>query len=940
MNRILTVARKELRALFQSEVALLFLAVFEGAALFLFFVWSRFFARGIADVRPLFEWLPLLLVLLTAAVTMRQWAEERKLGTLEVLMTLPVGTRDLVLGKFLAGLALVGVALGLTTPLPLMVWTLGPLDLGPVIGGYVGALLLGGLYLSIGLCVSSRTDNQVVSLMVTGVVGFLLYAVGTDTIASLFPDRMAEVMRGIGTSSRFVSIERGVLDLRDLVYYGAATAFFLVLNQHFLERGRIDEGSERGKARARSLLTLTVLVGANAALSVVWLAPVTAARIDLTEGGEYSVSSVTTSMLADLHEPLFIEGFFSERTHPLLAPLVPQIRDTLAEYEIAGKGQVKLRFADPNSDPDLEQELAEQYAIRSVPFQVEDATQQAVVNSFFHILVRYGDQYQTLSFDNLIEFSVSNGEPVVRLRNLEYDLTRAIKRVTQDFSSTASVLADLPEPVTLTLYATPGSLPPDFAEIPAVITKVAGEIVKVNPSKFTFTQVDPGSDKAKQEELYQQFGIRPLAVDLFATQTFYLDLVLTMGDQIERLSPRGGVQEADLKAGIEAALKRLAPGQLTTVGVLTEQPEAPPPNPQIPPQFQPPPPRPDYQAVQQILGETYQVQPIDPTTAEIPDTIDVLLVAKPGALSDETRFAVDQYLMRGGRIIALASPHKITIDRSGLGVGTQDKGFLDLLDAWGVTVESGFVLDEQNIPFPRPVQERRGGFTLQRIELTPYPFFIDVRQDAFDRGNPAVAGLASLSVPWASPIALHQKEGVEGTVIAHTSDKAWRYAGTDLEPPAGGTERKAEPLAALLTGKFPSYFADKPNPNFQGDGGDSTGRTVKESLSDARLAVVGSAEIASDLLIQLAQNPGGEAHRGNLQFLQNLIDWSTEDTELLGIRTAGAFARTLRPMGDEERYGWMLAQTVLAGMLILGVAAAARSARRSLQPFKLRKEVA
>src|SRR5688500_11366309 len=111
MSAMFTVARKELRALFQSPIAIIFLSVFLVATLFVFFTQARFFARNLADVRPLFEWLPLLLIFLVSAVTMRSWAEERKAGTLEVLLTLPIRTWDLVLGKVLAGLALVGPAL-------------------------------------------------------------------------------------------------------------------------------------------------------------------------------------------------------------------------------------------------------------------------------------------------------------------------------------------------------------------------------------------------------------------------------------------------------------------------------------------------------------------------------------------------------------------------------------------------------------------------------------------------------------------------------------------------------------------------------------------------------------------------------------------------------------------------------------------------------------
>jgi ABC-2 type transport system permease protein len=938
MNPTWTVARKELRTLFQSPVALLFLGVFQLVTLFTFFSGSRFFARNIADVRPLFEWLPLLLVFLVSAVTMRQWAEERKLGTLEVLMTLPVNTRQLVLGKFFAATGLVAVALLLTTPLPLMVSTLGDLDWGPVVGGYVGALLLGALYVSLGLCVSARTDNQVVALMLTLVIGGALYLIGTDTVTSLFGNQWAEALRAIGTGARFESIERGVLDLRDLVYYAGLTSTFLVLNWAFLETDRVDPDSARGRTKVVAAWALTALTAANAVLAVVWLTPVTAARIDMTANGDFSVSDVTDNILGELDEPLFIDGYFSERTHPLLAPLVPQIRDLLEEYEIAGRGKVTVTIADPNADEELEVEIGEKYGIRSVPFQVDDRHQQAVVNSFFHIVVRYGDQYEVLSFDSLIEFMADSNGAEVRLRNLEYDLTRTIKRVSQDFQTLSSVLAGLPEPATLTAYVTPSTLPPEFQEILTLVRKVSGEVAAKGGDKLKFEEVDPSGDQALQQQLFEKYGLRPLAVDLFASQTFYMDMVLTMGDKVERLVPRGDVKEADLQQAIEAALQRMTPGQLTTLGVLTEQPEAPPPNPNIPPQFQPPPPRPDYQVLQQVMGEAYEVQPIDGANGEIPATIDVLLVAKPGALSEEQKFAIDQYLMRGGSLVALASTHKIELSRQGIQEAPMDRGLLEMLTTYGVTVSPDFVLDEQNAAFPRPKIVQRGGFQLQTVEMTPYPFFVDVRTDAMPRGHAAISGLNGLTFPWASPLTVAAPEGVEATTLAKTTDRAWTYGGTSLEIPAPSDPRSAYDLAVVLTGTFPSYYAERPSPLFggavQAEGADGTGRTIKKSLPDARLAVVGSAEMVSDLLLQLASQPGGEVHRGNLQLLQNLIDWSVEDTELLEIRTAGAFARTLRPLDDAERSFYEGVQYMLALALLLGVAVVPRRLRGQLTPLR------
>ena len=944
----LTVARKEVRSTFQSPVAFLFLAVFQLATVFSFFSLSRFFSRNIADVRPLFAWMPLLLIFLVSAFTMRQWAEERKLGTLEILMTLPVRTVDLVLGKFLAALQLVALALALTFPLPLMISFMGPLDMGPVIGGYLGALLLGSTYVALGLWISSRTDNQVVALMLTLVTGGVLYILGDETLTSLVGNGPGEALRLLGTGSRFESIERGVLDLRDVAYYAGLTVSFLAMNVFSLEMDRIDAQSARGSKRSQQLGITVGLILANALALSAWLTPVTAARIDLTENGDYSISDVTQALLVDLDEPLYIDGFFSERTHPLLSPLVPQIRDLVEEYEVYGRGRVEVSFADPNTDEALEQEVLEQYSIRSVPFQVDDRNQVSVVNSYFHLLVRYGDQYAVLSFDDLIEFQADTNGIDVKLRNLEYDLTRTIKKVTQDFSSVDSLIAGLPETATLTLYATPATLPERYTEVPAMMTAIAEEMAGESGGQFVYAQVDPTGDPALQQRLFDEYGVRPLALDLFGQTTFYLDAVVTMGTRVERIVPQGDVSEADLKTAIEAVLQRLTPGQRTTVGLLTDQPEAPPPNPQIPPQFQPPPPKPDYRLLEQVLGDAYEVQRLEPSQIEseagVPAEVDVLLVGKPGEMSDKAQWAVDQFLMRGGSVVALAGPVSVGATQQGLEATPLDDDLTALLDAYGVELGEGLVMDSQNVAFPIPVIEERGGLRFQRIELLPYPFFLDVRGTQLAE-HPALAGIQSMTMPWARTLDATPSDAVTVTSLVTTSDDAWVKPGTSIEPNfdlyptdgfAAGAERDTRQVALTLSGRLTSAFAERGNPHLEGE--PQPEATPQRSLPDARLTVLGSSESVSDVILQLASQPNGEVHRANLQLVQNLIDWSVEDTDLLSIRTSGAFARTLMPLSDEERNVWETGIYILSFLLLAGVALFSRN-RAPLRPLP-RKEAA
>ena len=286
--------------------------------LFVFFWGETFFTRGVADVRPLFQNMPVLLIFLIAALTMRQWSEEQRSGTMEMLLTLPVRSVKLVLGKFLAVMILVVVALLLTLPLPITVSNIGNLDWGPVLGGYLAALLLAAAYAAIGLFVSALTDNQIVALIATALLGGVFYLIGSSSLTDL-AGGAADVLRAIGTGSRFDSIQRGVIDLRDLIYYLSLSGLFLMLNTVALERKRWSKG-ERTAAYRRGVRWTSLLLAANLIVVNVWLYPLYGLRLDLTQQGQFSLAQPTKDLLNNLQEPLYIRAYISEKTHPLLAP--------------------------------------------------------------------------------------------------------------------------------------------------------------------------------------------------------------------------------------------------------------------------------------------------------------------------------------------------------------------------------------------------------------------------------------------------------------------------------------------------------------------------------------------------------------------------------------------------------------------------------------------
>ncbi|MBP7686684.1 MAG: Gldg family protein [Thermoflexales bacterium] len=958
MKQTLSITRKELNAYFGSPMALIFLGAFLAVTLFTFFWVETFFARGIADVRPLFRWMPLLLIFLVAALTMRQWSEEQRSGTLEMLLTLPVRPAQLVIGKFLAVMTMVAVALALTLPLALTVSNVGNLDWGPVVGGYVAALLLAAAYAAIGLFVSSRTDNQIVALIVTVLIAGAFYLIGTGGFTDFVGANVADLLRAIGTSSRFESIERGVIDLRDLIYYGALTGIFLLLNAIALDRKRWSNG-ERTQAYRRGLTITSWLVVANLVLVNVWVYPLAGLRVDLTSQQEFSLSQTTRDLLGNLQEPLVIRAYLSEKTHPLLAPLVPQIRDLLKEYGIASGGKVTADVVDPATDPAVEQEAAQTYGIQPTPLQVSGRFEASVINAYFDILVRYGDQNVVLNFRDLIEVSSNrDGTINVHLRNLEYDLTRSIKKVVYGFQSVDSIFATMTEPVKLQLITTPATLPSSLKTVPDTIKKVADDIAKQAGGKFTFEMVDPDAAGATidRRTLRDTFKLQPIPVSLFSDQSYYLDMLLTIGDQTQVIYPAQDFSEASVKTAIESALKRSSSGFLKVIGLWT-----PPAQPQFDQFGQQQPPLQTWQSLQQQLSQDYTVRPTDLTSGQVPPDVDVLVVVAPQNMTDKERYAIDQYLMRGGAVIVAAGNYAIDASQGGLGLAPISNGVREMLEAYGINVGQSLVMDPQNEPFPVQVARNVGGFQVQQIELVSFPFFADVRPAGRDASSPIVSRLPAVTVNFASPITLDETKNTtrQTSVLLKSTDQAWLRTSTEIQPnnqlyPDTGYliegDRKSFALAVSVRGVFDSYFKGKPSPLQATDAAAApttpdapptptpapqTSSLIESSPDTARLVVIGSGEFVDDVILQLSSRVSQDRYLNNLQFMQNAVDWSVEDLDLLTIRSRGTTTRVLRPMEEREQSTLEIVNYVVALAALIGIGGLWYTRRRNERPIEL-----
>ncbi len=950
MNSISRIARKELAGFFSSLAAFIFFGVFLGVCLFVFFWIETFFARNIADVRPLFEWMPVLLIFLVAALTMRVWSEERRMGTIEFLLTSPVGPLHFVLGKFLACMALVAIALALTLPVPITVALLGPLDWGPVAGAYLATLFLAAAYTSIGLCISARTDNQIVSLITTVLVCGVFYLLGSDALTSLFGNEAGEFLKLLSTGARFESITRGVIDLRDLYYYASIVGVFLTLNLFSLERLRWSEGA--GKAAHRRWRAVTALVIVNLIIGNLWLQQIGWVRADITGGSIYTISDTTRNYLAQLREPLLIRGYFSAQTHPLLAPLVPRLRDLLREYAVASDGKVRVEFIDPMENPELEEEASRKYGIRPVPFQTMSKYQAAVTNSYFDILIRYGDQFETLGYGDLIEVKAkSGGDPDVELRNPEYDITRSIKKVLYGYQGSGDLFLNIQVPVTFMGYLSPDArLPGELVKTREVLEEVLGKIERSSGGKFDFRFVDPDAkDGALAKEIGDKFGFRPMAIDFLDPNTFWFYMMLETRGRIVQVSLPESLDEDSLKRTIEAGLKRFATGFLKTVAI--RAPAATPPM----PQYGIPGRRDRFTFLRNLLRGNMLPKNTDLANGRVPEDADILLVLSPDKLDDKQIFAIDQFLMKGGTVVLATSPFEISMQET-LSARKIDTGLAGWLKHNGITIEESMVLDPQNSAFPIPMWRKVGGFSVQEIQMLDYPYFADVRGDGLNADSGLTSGLGQVTIGWASPIRIDAELNKGRNVIRllESSEDSWISDSLDIQPDFDANDRYGFPvsdargrnlLAVVVEGRFESFFKGRPSPLLEqsqetravekneedaenrtaesdraGESDPVFSNVIDRSAESARIILFASSTFLTDDVLNLAATSANRARYLNpIQLIENAIDWSLEDRGLLSIRGRGHFARTLEPLTRDAQMLWEYLNYALAlvGLLVV-----------------------
>ncbi len=570
--------------------------------------------------------------------------------------------------------------------------------------------------------------------------------------------------------------------------------------------------------------------------------------------------------------------------------------------------------------------------------------QASVVNSYFDILVAYGDQHEVLNYRDLIDVKVRGERDLdVVLKNPEYAITRSIRKVLTAYQAGGNPFETLTRPVQFTGYISPDEkLPKQLIVLRKDLASVLDELKREAGGKLTAQFEDPDAgDGSLAKELNSKYGFSPQIASLLDPKPFWFYMVLEGNGETVQVALPDPLNRDGLKHAIQTALQRFTPGFLKTVAVVKPQ--------AVGPEAK------RYTELTDALSQNARIKETDLKDGHVPSDADLLLVLSPDALNDKQLFAIDQFLMEGGSLVLATSPFDVQVGQT-LTASKPTSGLEDWLKQQGLAIDASMVLDPQNASLPVPVQRYLGGIPIREIRMLPYPHFPDIRGAGLNADNPITSALGQVDLNWASPITVDKDKNKERTVTPLLRSSAKSWVSTDLDvmpdyntwPDTGfkpGANRAARLLAVAVEGRFDSFFKGKDSPLAKppaekaGAGADADASradaapgadkasaadeaqapitsVIERSPESARIILVASNTFADDAVLNLASAGMGTLYTKPVEFLQNAIDWSLEDRGLLSIRSRAQFARTLVPMQRNSQLFW---EYLNYGLALLGL---------------------
>jgi ABC-type uncharacterized transport system involved in gliding motility auxiliary subunit/ABC-type transport system involved in multi-copper enzyme maturation permease subunit len=425
MRRVWIVAQRELKALFDYPTAYVLLVVFLGVNAFLFF--RQAYVGGAASLRPMLDLLPWVLLFFVPAVTMRTVAEDSRNGILEVVLAQPLTELELLGGKYLGSLLFLWISLALTLPIPLALSLGAHLQWGPILAQYIGSALLMAGFAGVGIWASTIASSQMTAFIISVVVMFILVLFGLDPLIVGLPPNLGAIAARLGVLSHFDSISRGVIDLRDAIYFISLAGVFLALAYGSLVRRKLAPagGAARRLRLGVGLITATLIV-------VNLLGSYIRGRLDLTPGHAYTLSPATVQIVKGLDDIVTIKVFASKELPTEAALLKRDVDDLLHDLKSAGGGKVRIVQRDP-AESESARKDAQAMGIQAVQFNVIGQSELQVKEGYLGLAIQHADGNETIPF-------------VSQTEDLEYRLASAIRSLTRTKKPVVGLVNEAKEP--------------------------------------------------------------------------------------------------------------------------------------------------------------------------------------------------------------------------------------------------------------------------------------------------------------------------------------------------------------------------------------------------------------------------------------------------------------------------------------------------------------
>ena len=901
MKKVWNIAVKELKNYFVSPVAYIVIAVFLVASGWFFF--STFFIYNQASMRKFFEILPYILALVIPAITMGLFSEEKNAGTIETLKTLPYTDLEIVSGKFLGSFLFTVIMLIPTVTYSFWIAYLGDVDTGAVLGGYVGALLLSALFVSIGIFASSLTKNQVISFIISALIGYFLILIKTFLV--LVPEKAVSFFRILSVTYHFDNFAKGIVDSKDIVYFVSLSVLFLIgALETIKEKDTLKERKILASSSIRLIVYILLVLVVNAAENAS-----STFRIDLTQNRIYSLSKLSKQSVSNLVEPLTVKVFFSKNLPAPYNGIEQYLRDLLEEYAVYGGKKFNYQFYDLSSGEGEvsakvreNEELAESFGISPVQIQVVEHDEIKFKKAYMGLVLICGDLVEKIP-------------AITSTGGIEYKITSKIEKINNKINKFLSLKDD----IKITLYLSEslkenGSKMGigDLKQLESVVEKAVDSLNKQNYGKLAFETIVPEKAGVNTNELEKK-GVLKLKWNAFVSPSGkvpagegFIGLTVSYGKETETVPvlsviniPLFGAQYkiaslSDIENGLSSAIDSvlnlnekigyvISNGAVTPFGFGVAKGES-------------------ASNFFNLLNENYKVKTIDLKEGDLNEVNALIIPGIKEKLSDYELYRIDQFVMKGKPVMFLVDTFaEQNNNRMGIPSAQPiDTGIDKLLLKYGVEVSKSIVMDTNC--FKQKMPQTLGGGE-QKIYFAPV-----IKNQNINHKLPFLKNIKGFVVLMNSPVKAESKkeEKTKYSVLYTSSEKSWVQTGfitlnpMFIQPPAGKNFQKY-PLAVAVEGKLESYFKNKPIPEKPSENKDKNkskktsslkslkAEGVKREYTDkAKILVFGTSAIIKNSFVD------SEGSAPNAMLALNSVDYLTGRLDLAELRSKAQFYNPLR----------------------------------------------